>query len=65
MSAIVQFVFGCRHHNLSGVFTIKKRTYRVCLECGREFEYSGPLMPYLGRGSSKAQMTEHVLVPHK
>ena len=25
---------------LSRVFTIKKRTYQVCLECGREFEYS-------------------------
>jgi hypothetical protein len=42
---IVQFVIGCRHSQLSGVFTIKKRTYRVCLKCGREFGYSGPLMP--------------------
>jgi len=22
------------------VFTIKKRTYQVCLNCGQEFEYS-------------------------
>jgi hypothetical protein len=38
-----QFAFGC-HHQLSGVFTIQKRTYRVCLECGQEVEYSWALM---------------------
>lgn len=35
---IFQFAFGCRHHHLSRVFTIKRRTYRVCFDCGREFE---------------------------
>ena len=28
------------HSQLSRVFTIRKRTYQVCVECGREFEYS-------------------------
>ena len=37
---ILQFVFGCRHRQKSGVFTIKKRTYQVCLQCGQEFDYS-------------------------
>lgn len=37
---IFRFAFGCHHSRLSGVFTIKKRTYQVCLECGQEFEYS-------------------------
>jgi hypothetical protein len=37
---IFQFAFGCRHHHVSRVFTIKHRTYQVCLECGREFDYS-------------------------
>ena len=41
---IFQFAFGCHHSQLSGVFTIKKRTYQVCLECGQEFEYSWELM---------------------
>jgi hypothetical protein len=41
---IFQFAFGCRHSQRSGVFTIKKRTYQVCLECGQEFEYSWTLM---------------------
>ena len=39
-----QFAFGCHHSRLSRVFTIKKRTYQVCVECGREFEYSWALM---------------------
>jgi hypothetical protein len=41
---IVQFAFGCHHHQRSTVFTIKKRTYQVCLKCGQEFEYSWALM---------------------
>lgn len=35
---IFQFLFGCRHRHLSRVFTIKHRTYRVCFDCGREFD---------------------------
>jgi hypothetical protein len=33
-----QFIFGCRHRHKSRVFTIKQRTYRVCFDCGREFD---------------------------
>lgn len=40
LGSIFRFAFGC-HHQRSGVFTIKKRTYQVCLKCGQEFEYSG------------------------
>jgi hypothetical protein len=40
-----EFVFGCHHRKLSRIFTIRKRTYRVCLECGREFKYSWKTMP--------------------
>jgi hypothetical protein len=35
---ILQFVVGCRHRHQSRVFTIKNRTYRVCFDCGREFD---------------------------
>ena len=35
---ILQFALGCRHRHLSRVFTIKHRTYKVCFDCGREFE---------------------------
>jgi hypothetical protein len=41
---ILQFAFGCHHSHLSRVFTIQKRTYQICLNCGREFGYSWELM---------------------
>jgi hypothetical protein len=41
---IYQLAFGCHHRQLSRVFTIRKRSYQVCFECGREFEYSLVLM---------------------
>jgi len=34
------FAFGCHHRNLSRVFTIERRTYRVCCSCGAKFTYS-------------------------
>jgi hypothetical protein len=40
---MAEFLFGC-HHRLSRVFTICRRTHKVCLEYGREFEYSWELM---------------------
>jgi hypothetical protein len=36
--AVFRFVFGCRHRHLSRVFTIQNRTYKVCFDCGREFD---------------------------
>jgi len=41
---IFESLFGCHHRHLSRVFTIKRRTYQVCFECGREFGYSWELM---------------------
>jgi hypothetical protein len=38
LARMFQFVFGCRHRNLSRVFTIKNRTYKVCFDCGEEFD---------------------------
>jgi hypothetical protein len=35
---IFQFIFRCRHKHMSRAFTIKNRTYRVCFDCGREFD---------------------------
>jgi len=37
---LLDLLFGCHHPNLSRVFTIRSRTYRVCCECGAEFDYS-------------------------
>ena len=41
------FVLGCHHNQLSQVFTIKKRTYKVCFECGQELDYSWARMKLL------------------
>jgi hypothetical protein len=41
---IFESLFGCHHQQLSRAFTIRRRTYRVCIKCGREFEYSWELM---------------------
>jgi len=38
LTSLFQFIVGCRHRHLSRVFTIKHRTYRVCFDCGREFD---------------------------
>ncbi len=38
LPGFLQFIFGCRHRHLSRVLYIKHRTYRVCFDCGREFE---------------------------
>jgi hypothetical protein len=37
---IFRFAFDCHHRHLSRVFTIKRRTYQVCLRCGWQQEYS-------------------------
>ena len=42
---MIQFAFGCHHRHLSRVFTIHNRTYKVCLDCGHEFELTGQLTP--------------------
>ena len=39
LHSVIQFAFGCRHRHVSRVFTINKRTYKVCLDCGRELCY--------------------------
>jgi hypothetical protein len=40
LQAALEFLFGCHHGNLSRVFTIRRRTYRVCCDCGAELDYS-------------------------
>jgi hypothetical protein len=37
---IFDFVFGCRHTELSRVFTIGGQSYCVCWTCGSRFSYS-------------------------
>jgi len=37
---LYDLLLGCFHRNLSRPFTIDGRTYCVCCDCGREFDYS-------------------------
>lgn len=39
---MLQFAFCCHPGHLSRVFTIKKRTYKVCLDCGQELVLPDP-----------------------
>ena len=43
---ILESLFGCRHENMSRVFTINLRTYRVCLDCGLERDWHPRQMKY-------------------
>jgi predicted enzyme related to lactoylglutathione lyase len=40
VAAILEFIFGCHHGGLSRVFTIEGRSYKVCCDCGKKFDYS-------------------------
>jgi hypothetical protein len=40
LAKLLDFFFGCRHESVSRAFTLRGRTYKVCCECGKEFEYS-------------------------
>jgi hypothetical protein len=47
-------LFSCSHpaRHLSWVFTLKGRTYRVCLECGAELAYDLSAMKLTGELST-------------
>ena len=47
---IFSTLFGCRHNNLSRLFTIRRRTYQVCWDCGTEFDYSWEQMHRIAAG---------------
>jgi hypothetical protein len=55
--ALFQLVFGCRHRHVSRVFTIKHRTYKVCFDCGREFDLPAAQPPI--RSSSALGTNPH------
>jgi hypothetical protein len=43
-TSLLEHLLGFHRHQFSRVFTIRRRTYQVCVGCGREFEYSWDLM---------------------
>jgi hypothetical protein len=37
-------IFGCRHWSQTRPFTLEQRTYKVCLDCGKQIYYSSERM---------------------
>ena len=55
--AALDFLFDCHHGNLSRVFTIGGRSYRVCCDCGANFKYSLDTMSIQQRDFSRLAPT--------
>jgi len=51
-------LFGCHHRHVSRVFTIKRRTYQVCCDCGEEFQYSWDRMHREKSGVAAAEFQQ-------
>lgn len=56
ITRLLTFLFGCHHRNLSRVFTIRRETYRVCCDCGAEFDYSIEKMAIGRRHSQRPKL---------
>ena len=54
VARLLDCIFGCHHGNLSRVFTIQRRTYRVCCDCGAEFDYSFQRMAIMRQSTQAA-----------
>jgi hypothetical protein len=67
--AIFGLFFGCQHGQLSRVFTIEGRTYRVCCNCGSKFDYSLEKMSMVRGlasrpGTTKSKLNTHIAYAH-
>jgi hypothetical protein len=45
--ALFDFFFGCSHEHCTRPFTVARRSYRVCLDCGAERPYSVATWSYV------------------
>jgi hypothetical protein len=53
---IYDVIFGCRHNHQTRPFTLKRQTYKVCLDCGKQIFYSPERMtPLTAREVRRAQ----------
>lgn len=48
---IMNWLFGCRHKDLSRAFTAEDQTYKVCLKCGAHLRYSWQTMSLVSEKS--------------
>lgn len=67
LSFFSEILFGCSHSRLTRPFTLEDRTYKVCLDCGRQIDYSAkemrPLTGWEIRRLKAAQAGEVKVVP--
>jgi hypothetical protein len=53
--AVINFLFGCRHRNLSRAFTSNGETYKVCFKCGARLTYSWKTMSLVPESAKKSR----------
>ena len=49
---IMNWLFGCRHRELSRAFTSDDEAYKVCLKCGARLRYSWQTMSLIRNGAN-------------
>lgn len=49
LAVVLDFALGCHHRHMSRVFTLDGRTYKVCCDCGKDFDYSLQKMSIMHR----------------
>lgn len=50
---IMNWLFGCRHRDLSRAFTSDNETYKVCLKCGARLRYSWQTMTLVDEAAER------------
>ena len=59
-----EIFFGCSHGNLTRPFTLQAYSYKVCLDCGKQFPYSAEQMrPLRSREVARAKPQMVELIP--
>ncbi len=63
-----EIFFGCSHGHLTRPFTLRAHSYKVCLDCGKQFPYSLEKMRLLHswelpKSQPAAQITELIPAP--
>lgn len=62
-----EIFFGCSHGHLTRPFTLQAQSYKVCLDCGKQFPYSLEKMRVLhtweAAKAQPAQVTELTPTP--
>lgn len=56
---IMNWLFGCRHKELSRAFTSGNETYKVCLKCGARLGYSWQTMSLVDEAAERKTRDRH------